>query len=307
MAIDDLVGRARDGSQRALGRLLSIAEAGGPRASELDSLSGTGTHAHIVGLTGSPGVGKSTLTSALLEQLQNGGRRIAVVAVDPTSPRSGGAILGDRIRIQPAGLAGGTFVRSVASRGALGGLSISVRRMLRVLEASAFTMVILETVGVGQIEIDIAAVADTVVMVLAPGWGDGVQAEKAGLLEVADVFVVNKADRDGLDATLRDLRGMLALGSEVDWTPPIISTVATTCTGVDKLVAAIEQHAEFLAAGDRLSQRRFRGRQNEVSELALERLKAMVERAVANTPEEGSVSEAVDAALAQLGVTLRAQ
>ena len=214
---------------RDIARLISIVEDGRPEVPELmRSVASTAGSARVIGITGSPGVGKSTTTSALITSLRARGERVGVLAVDPSSPFSGGALLGDRIRMQQHATDDGVFIRSMASRGHLGGLAATTPQALRVFEAAGFDVVLVETVGVGQSEVEIAAAADTTLVLLAPGMGDGIQAAKAGILEIGDVFVVNKADRDGADSTVRELRAMIGLGERpVDGrVPPVVKTVA---------------------------------------------------------------------------------
>ena len=229
-------------------------------------------HAHVVGLTGAPGVGKSTMTSALIASYREQGLRVAVLAVDPSSPFSGGAVLGDRVRMQNHATDAGVFIRSMATRGHLGGLAAAAPQALRVLDACGFDVVLLETVGVGQSEVEVVGQADTVLVLLAPGMGDGVQVAKAGILEIADVFVINKADRDGVPATTRDLRGMLALngGGEDAWVPPIVKTVATTGEGVQDVVAAVHAHREWSRSSGDLRERRLQRLQREIEGIALD-------------------------------------
>jgi LAO/AO transport system kinase len=234
-----LLEQARAGSHRATGQLLSLAEAG----EGIGGLSSTG--ARVVGLTGPPGVGKSTTTSALITVLRAAGRTVAVLAVDPSSPFSGGALLGDRIRMADHTTDPGVFIRSMASRGHLGGLAAAAPAAIRVLDACGFDVVLVETVGVGQSEVDVAQAADTTVVILAPGAGDGIQAAKAGVLEIADILVVNKSDRDGAQATARDLRQALAR-SPREWQTPVLSTVAAQGQGIAELVVALDEHREWL-------------------------------------------------------------
>ena len=200
--------------------------------------------AHVVGLTGAPGVGKSTSTSALVKAFRRQDRRVGVLAVDPSSPFSGGALLGDRIRMQEHATDPGVFIRSMASRGHLGGLASATPQAVRVLAAAGCDPVLVETVGVGQSEVEVAGEADTTIVLLAPGMGDGIQAAKAGILEVGDIFVVNKADRDGADQTARELRHMISLGyrGERTWRPPVLKTVASSGQGIEELVAGIDKH-----------------------------------------------------------------
>jgi LAO/AO transport system kinase len=202
--------------------------------------------AHLVGITGSPGAGKSTLTSALCSELRARDERVAVLAIDPSSPFTGGAILGDRVRMGDHALDDGVFIRSMATRGHLGGLSVATPEAARVLDAAGYDRVIVETVGVGQVEVEVAGAADTTVVVVNPGWGDAVQAAKAGLMEIADLFVINKADRPGAGEARRDLEGMLAMASLSAWQPPVIDTVAMTGEGVEELAGQLEHHRCWL-------------------------------------------------------------
>jgi LAO/AO transport system kinase len=235
--------------------------------------------AHVVGLTGPPGVGKSTTTSALIAAYRAQDRRVGVLAVDPTSPFSGGALLGDRIRMSEHAADPGVYIRSMASRGHLGGLSWAAPQAVRVLDAAGCDVVLLETVGVGQSEVEVAGTADTTVVLVAPGMGDGIQAAKAGILEVADVLVVNKADRDGAARTVRDLRHAVTLAERGagDWRPPVVRTVATSADGIDDLVAAVDEHRDYLGE-EGLRTRRTRRAAREVEGLALEALRARVAR-----------------------------
>jgi LAO/AO transport system kinase len=232
-----------------------------------------GGHAQVVGMTGSPGVGKSTSTSALVGELRAVGKRVGVLAVDPSSPFSGGALLGDRVRMQDHATDDGVFIRSMASRGQLGGLSAAVPQALRVLDAAGCDVVLVETVGVGQAEVEIASLADTTLVLLAPGMGDGIQAAKAGILEIADIFVVNKADRDGADQVSRDLRYMLSLGGRHSaagaWRPPIVKTVAVRGEGIGDVVAALDKHRAWLAAHGELERRRLARAASEIEAIAL--------------------------------------
>lgn len=252
-----LLHAASRGDQRAFARLLTLLEEGdeGARAAVAEQAP-RGRGSCIVGITGAPGAGKSSLTDRLIASLRSAGDRVAVLAIDPSSTKTGGALLGDRIRMGAHATDLGVFIRSIGSRGQLGGLSAVIPDALRLVAASAVPWTIIETVGVGQAEFEVAGVADTTVLVLYPGWGDGVQANKAGVLEVADILVVNKADLPGADAAVRDLTMMLELSSPNTWTPPIIETTATTGDGVDRLREAIGAHCEYLAATGALEQRR---------------------------------------------------
>lgn len=274
--VDQLVAQARDGQPRAVARLISLVEDDSPQLREImTALTPYGGHAHVVGVTGSPGVGKSTSTSALISEFRSQGKRVGVLAVDPSSPFSGGALLGDRIRMQDHAADEGVYIRSMASRGHLGGLSWSTPQALRVLDAAGFDVVILETVGVGQSEIEVIGVADTVLVLLAPGMGDGIQAAKAGILEIGDVFVVNKADRDGARATSRELRHMINLGERPAgaWKAPIVLTVATNGEGLDKLAQEIGHHYEWAKESGSLDQRRKRRARDEIEAIALAQLR----------------------------------
>jgi LAO/AO transport system kinase len=231
--------------------------------------------AHIVGLTGAPGVGKSTVTGALVRSYRDRGMRIGVLAVDPSSPFSGGALLGDRVRMQDHATDDQVFIRSMASRGHLGGLSWATPQAMRILDAAGFDLVLIETVGVGQAEVEIASLADTALVVVAPGLGDSIQAAKAGILEIADVFVVNKSDRPGAQEVIRDLRTMLAMASYAadDWKPPILSTTAVTSEGVADLATTIDKHRAWLATSGQLGERRLRRAQEEISAIAIGELR----------------------------------
>jgi LAO/AO transport system kinase len=270
-----LISAARSGDPRALGRLVSLVENAAPDLRQVMKVIAPFTgQARVIGLTGSPGVGKSTVTTALVRSFRNSGLRIGVLAVDPSSPFSGGALLGDRIRMQDHATDDQVFIRSMASRGHLGGLAWATPQALRILDAAGFDIVLIETVGVGQAEVEVASLADTAIVVVAPGLGDSIQAAKAGILEIADIFVVNKSDRPGAQEAVRDLRTMLAMVSygEGRWKPPIVSTTAATGGGVEDLVAAIERHRTWLDdSGERDSRRRDRARQ-EISAIALSEL-----------------------------------
>jgi LAO/AO transport system kinase len=240
--------------------------------------------AFVLGITGNPGAGKSTVVDALITSYRKAGKRVGVVAVDPSSPFSGGAILGDRIRMQRHATDEGVFIRSLATRGHLGGLSRSTFEVAAVLDAMGYDLVIIETVGVGQDEVDVVSQAETTVVVTVPGLGDEIQAIKAGILEIADVLVVNKSDREGADRTVRDLIGMLELRGHESRPVEIVRTVATTGEGIDELVAAIERHkvadAETTAAG--IPERRRRRAQATLRELVVDRLRRATDGALAN-------------------------
>lgn len=228
-------------------------------------------------MTGAPGSGKSTLTDKLIGLIRGSGEEVGVLAIDPSSPFSGGAILGDRIRMQDHATDEGVFIRSMATRGHLGGLSLATPQAVRILDAAGKPWIIIETVGVGQVEVEVADAADTTVVVVNPRWGDGVQANKAGLLEIAEVLVVNKADRDGAADTVRDLELMLELAGDRDWRPPIVQTVATDSRGVDDLWRAVLDHRAYLEADDRLERRRDARLREELRAIVHERLRAGAE------------------------------
>ncbi|MGH3520153.1 MAG: methylmalonyl Co-A mutase-associated GTPase MeaB [Haloechinothrix sp.] len=277
MDIAELIDRARDGQPRAVARLLSLVEEAHPRLRDVArALTPYTGNASIIGLTGPPGVGKSTSTSMLLGALRKQGRRVGVLAIDPSSPFSGGALLGDRIRMTEHATDPGVFIRSMATRGHLGGLSWATPQSVRVLDAAGFDVILIETVGVGQSEIDVVKLADTTMVLLAPGMGDGIQAAKAGVLEIADVFVVNKADRDGADATIRDLKNMISMSrreiSGHSWRQPIVRTVAARGEGADDVLTALAEHEVWLVERGELLRRRQARARAEVEAIALRRL-----------------------------------
>jgi LAO/AO transport system kinase len=263
---DELFAAASDGDRSATARLLSLIERGGDGARDVGRLAAPRAgNAYTVGITGAPGSGKSTLTSVLIAHLRGRDDEVAVLAVDPSSPFSGGAILGDRVRMQDHATDPGVFIRSMATRGHLGGLALATPEAIRLLDALGHRWILVETVGVGQVEVEVAGKADTTIVVVNPGWGDAVQANKAGLMEVADVFVINKADRPGVQETRRDLEQMLELSGETSehaddgWRVPILATVATTGDGVADVWDAVTAHrAHARASGELDRRRRFR-------------------------------------------------
>jgi LAO/AO transport system kinase len=278
-SVPELVEKARTGDPRSIARLITLVEEASPLLREvMQALTGHTGNARIVGLTGAPGVGKSTSTSALVTELRKQDLRVAVLAVDPSSPFSGGALLGDRVRMSDHATDPDVYIRSMASRGHLGGLSWSTPQALRVLDAAGFDVILVETVGVGQSEVEVAGLADTTIVLLAPGMGDGIQAAKAGILEIGDIYVVNKADREGAHQVQRDLRGMIALSDSSGrpghaWKRPILATVAQEGTGVAEVVAAIQDHHGYLAESGELARRRTRRARVEVEEIALGELR----------------------------------
>ncbi len=274
-----LVAAARDGDPRAVARLVSLVENGDPALPEVAAtLAPYSGSAQVIGLTGSPGVGKSTTTNELVRTIRARGQRVGVLAVDPSSPFTGGAILGDRVRMQDHATDAGVYIRSMSSRGHLGGLAAATPQAVRVLEGAGCDVVLVETVGVGQAEVEVASLADTTLVLLAPGMGDAIQAVKAGILEIADVFVVNKADRDGADATYRDIQGMIALGERAagEWRPQVVRAVASRSEGIDDVVAAIDKHRAWLSESGELTKRREARAAAEVEAIALGALRARI-------------------------------
>jgi LAO/AO transport system kinase len=267
-----------EGDVRAVARAISRLEdgeaadgAGGALVSGIFARTG---RAFLIGITGVPGGGKSTLVDQLISTIRGAGLTVGVLAVDPTSPFSGGAVLGDRVRMRRHSADRGVFVRSMATRGHLGGLAWATPQALRVLDAARCDVILIETVGVGQSEVDVAGLADTTLVLLAPGMGDGIQAAKAGILEIGDVYVVNKADRDGADQVVRDLRSVLNLGAkDGTWRPPIVKTVAQSGQGLDDLVEAIEKHRVHLDESGQLTARRERRARREIEAIAVTSLR----------------------------------
>ena len=274
--VPQLVEKARAGDARSVARLISLVEDASPLLRDvMAGLAPYAGNAQVVGITGSPGVGKSTSTSALVGALRKADKRVGVLAVDPSSPFSGGALLGDRVRMQDHALDRHVYIRSMASRGHLGGLSWTTPQALRVLDAAGCDVILVETVGVGQSEVEIAGLADTTMVLIAPGMGDGIQAAKAGILEIGDLYVINKADRDGADQVRRELRSMLALAERPEgaWKQPIIKTVASKGEGVEEVVEAIDQHRAWLEASGELDKRRLRRARDEIEAIAVTALR----------------------------------
>lgn len=273
---EETIERALAGDARALARLVSLVENGAPELRPvMKALVPLTGGARVIGLTGAPGVGKSTMTTALVSAYRERDLRVGVLAVDPTSPFTGGALLGDRVRMQDHATDPGVFIRSMASRGHLGGLAAATPQALRVLDAAGFGVVLVETVGVGQAEVEVASLADTTLVLVAPGTGDAVQAAKAGILEVGDIFVVNKCDSPGAQETVRNLRTMIAMAErgEGDWKPPIVMTTATAGEGIADLTAALDAHWSWLdSSGERDRRRRARARE-EVAAIAVAALR----------------------------------
>ncbi len=301
LPVPELFEVAVGGDRAALARLLSLVERGGDDARDVGRLSfprsGEG---YTVGLTGAPGAGKSTLTSATIGHLRGMGEEVAVLAIDPSSPFTGGAILGDRVRMQDHATDPGVFIRSMATRGHLGGLSLATPEAVRLLDAVGKRWILVETVGVGQVEVEIAGKADTTVVVVNPGWGDSVQANKAGLMEIADVFVINKADRKGTEETRRDLEQMLELSDigHDDWRPPIIPVIATEKQGVDQLWDTVQAHRAHITASGELHRRREFRLREELREVVARRLEQRAREIVTgdrwNELQDGVVAHTID-------------
>lgn len=292
----ELLTEARDGNRVALARLISIIEYGGSSSRTISKLCRASSSPYCIGITGAPGAGKSTLVSSLTNSVLRGWpgtraaslhsdaavnpeviKEVAILAVDPSSPFSGGAILADRVRMQEHATNPAIFIRSMATRGHLGGLSLAVPDALRLLGAVGLSIVLLETVGVGQMEVEVAASADTTVVVLTPGWGDSMQANKAGLIEIADVFVINKADRPGASEVRRDLEQMLDLSKLGDWRPPIVDTVALDGQGTEELWSTIEGHKEFLHSSGNFERERAKKLEDELRQVLAVRISEKVD------------------------------
>ncbi len=256
---EQLIKSLLEGSVSALARVLSLIEDGGSRGQQCLKLLYPHTgNIKVIGVTGSPGAGKSTLVNGLAEELVKGGKRVAILAIDPSSPYSGGAILGDRIRMSSAASDSGIFIRSMATRGALGGLAPNAAESIFAMDAAGFDYVILETVGVGQAEVEIVGLADTVVLVLVPGMGDGVQALKAGIIEIADIYAINKSDFDGVEKLVKELRTVMSLAENVEWEQPLVKVVATEKKGIPELVEQIGVHQKWAEESGEAQKRRNR-------------------------------------------------
>jgi LAO/AO transport system kinase len=278
--------RALAGERRAVARLISVVEDGGAElGAAMRALYPHTGSGYTIGITGAPGAGKSTLTERVIARARKDGHKIGVLAVDPSSPFSGGALLGDRVRMQSHATDPDVFIRSMATRGHLGGISLATPEAVRVLEASGKDIVIIETVGVGQSEVEITDACDTTIVVLNPGWGDAVQTAKAGLMEIADVFAVNKADRPGAKETVRELRQMLEL-SDSEWKPEIVETIATKGDGIDDLWTAVEKHRAWQEERGLLDARRTRRVRREIREIVAERFRDRVDSEARDLLEE---------------------
>jgi len=280
-SLEELVGRVLERQPRALGRAISVLEDARDRGGARDLVgrvyARTG-RARLVGITGPPGAGKSTLVDRLARRCRQRGETVGILAVDPTSPFTGGALLGDRVRMQSLYTDPGVFIRSMATRGAMGGLARASRDAVDLLDAAGFDWVLVETVGVGQDEVDVVRTVDSVVLVTVPGLGDEIQAIKAGILEIADVFVINKADRDGVERAFKDLQMMLSIGEHGPWLPPVLKVVASRDEGVDRVLAEMERHREHLVASGELAARRRSHLRLRVETLLKERVVAAADR-----------------------------
>jgi len=275
---DELVAKLKAGDRRTIARLISLVEDASEELPDvIRAVSSLHGGAYTVGITGPPGAGKSTLVSALVGILRKRDLTVSVLAIDPTSPFSGGALLGDRLRMQEHATDPGVFIRSMATRGRLGGLAWAAPHALRILDAIGTDVIVVETVGVGQAEVDVAREADTTAVVLAPGFGDAIQANKAGLLEIADIYVVNKADREGANTTARDIKQMLHLGEARDWEPPVLLTQAVDGKGIEDLWDAIERHRAHIESSGELRRRRVARNAHEIVEIALGRIRRAID------------------------------
>jgi LAO/AO transport system kinase len=284
--LDRVLADFRAGRVRGLARAISLVERRDPQTRDLfETLGPPDKTPLLIGLTGAPGTGKSTLADAIVAYGRGEGQSVAVLAVDPNSPYTGGAVFGDRIRMQRHALDAGVYIRSMGARGHLGGLSVATREAIRLLAAFGFDLVILETVGVGQSELEIAGIADTTVVVLAPGLGDGVQMIKAGIMEIADVYVVNKADLPGYERTVQEIRSMLNMGPKLAWKPPIVPTVAARGEGIAELKKAVMRHREHLAVSGEGEERRRRRLQEEAADLVAEWSRVAASRLLRTDPK----------------------
>ncbi|MGH2756605.1 MAG: methylmalonyl Co-A mutase-associated GTPase MeaB [Actinomycetota bacterium] len=277
MSVDGLVQRALAGERPSIARLISLVEDGGADLGRvMEAIYPRTGGAYSIGITGAPGAGKSTLTEQLVGRARRDELKVGVLAIDPSSPFSGGALLGDRVRMQSHATDPDVFIRSMATRGHLGGISLATPEAIRVLDAIGKDLIVIETVGVGQAEVEITDACDTTLVVVNPGWGDAVQTAKAGLMEIADVFVVNKADRVGADEAVRELKQMLDM-SDADWKPPVVQTIATKGEGIDDLWGAIARHRAYQEGNGSLDARRRRRITREIREIVAERYRARIE------------------------------
>lgn len=278
--MEKLIGKALDGDHRSIARLISLVESESPQAEHImRKIYPHSGKAHIIGLTGSPGAGKSTLADKVIAHFKELGKTVGVIAVDPSSPFTGGAILGDRLRMQQHAVDPDVFIRSMGTRGSLGGLSRSTQEAALILDACGKDVVIIETVGVGQSEVDIVKIADTVGLILVPGMGDDIQVMKAGIMEIADVFIVNKADRDGADRVSTEVNMMLDLLGMRPWRPPVLKTIAERGEGVKEVVSEMIRHADFLKVSEEGRRRKWQRMGMEVEEILRREIASLVESA----------------------------
>lgn len=276
--MDKILSRALDGDARSIGRLISLVEADSPSSKDIMKAIYPRTGgAQVIGVTGSPGAGKSTFVNRLISQLRSEGKKVGVIAIDPSSPFTGGAILGDRLRMQDHAVEEGVFIRSMGSRGNLGGVSRGTHEAALILDACGFDAVIIETVGVGQSEVDIVKIADTVCLILTPGMGDDVQIMKAGIMEIADIFVVNKADKEGAEKVAADVQVMLKMLLERDWVPPVLLVSSNRNTGVDEVKDMIEKHRVYLHNSEEGRRRRYSQLEMEVEAILRSEISRLTE------------------------------
>lgn len=291
--MDKILSRALDGDARSIGRLISLVEADSPSSKDIMKAIYPRTGgAQVIGVTGSPGAGKSTFVNRLISQLRSEGKKVGVIAIDPSSPFTGGAILGDRLRMQDHAVEEGVFIRSMGSRGNLGGVSRGTHEAALILDACGFDAVIIETVGVGQSEVDIVKIADTVCLILTPGMGDDVQIMKAGIMEIADIFVVNKADKEGAEKVAADVQVMLKMLLERDWVPPVLLVSSNRNTGVDEVKDMIEKHRAYLHSSEE-------GRIRRYSQLEME-VEAILRSEISRLTEESWKARKSDELMSEL-------